>query len=178
MGKAAKAAQALAAALDAFYRMMVAFVMGLLALIGIAPKGTGGGLARVVAEEMATVAEEPRSDLGEAVKARALQLRGMAPPNLLVPLPAPIEAWLQGLTPADLQTVTTMPSSTVEQHVTSGEAGALRSLGYVLPMQLAPARPVSDTPSVKAAAAVDLAHRFDVQDLVARLVPTPTLRPR
>ncbi|KQP62143.1 hypothetical protein [Methylobacterium sp. Leaf112] len=178
MDRAAKAAQALARMLDAFYRALVALIMGLLGLVGISPKATGGGLARAVAEQVSDVVEEPRAELGEAVKERTLQMRGMAPSETLIPLPAAVEDWLMGLSPADLATLTTMPSSMVEQHVTSGANGQLRSLGFVLPTAPAPARPVADTPSRTAAVAVEAAHHFDIEHLIEQLVPAPTLRPR
>lgn len=178
MDKAARLAKAVAAALDAFYRAMVALIMALLGLVGIAPKATGGGLARAVAEQVSAVVEEPRAELGEAVKERALQIRGLVPSDSLILLPTPIEAWLMSLSPADLATVTTMPAMTVEQHVTSGANGLLRSLGFVLPPTPAPTSTVADTSSRTTAAVVDAAHRFDIEHLIEQLVPAPTLRPQ
>lgn len=140
MDKATKAAKALAALLDALYRAIVAIVMGVLSLIGIAPRPTAAAVAREVLEQ-APMAPEPEPeiepDLGWLVKDHASKRLGRRQAGMptLAPLPAIIEIWMADLDQAQIRRLAShdLAARLIQQHVTSGTAGCLPTLGYVLP---------------------------------------------
>lgn len=141
MDKATKAAKALVALLDELYRLVAAIVMGVLYLVGIAPRPTAATVARDVLEQ-APAAPEPEPeietpDLGWLIKDHASRRLGRRPAGMptLAPLPAVVESWIAELDPAQIRRLAShdLAARLIQQHVTSGTAGCLPTLGYVLP---------------------------------------------
>ncbi|WP_375453435.1 hypothetical protein [uncultured Methylobacterium sp.] len=142
MDKAKKAALALAAMLDRFYALIAAIVLGILGLVGIAPRPTAAGLAQAVLDQEppptpeAAAEEEATPDLGWLVKDHAAQRVGRRPVGMpaLAPLPAVVAAWLDGQDPVQLRRLAghDLAARLIQQHVLSGTGGCLPSLGYVL----------------------------------------------
>jgi hypothetical protein len=136
MDKAAiKAAKALAALLDSFYRLIAAVVMGILGLVGIAPRPTARDVAReVLADDGETVdhaaGEAEESPLGFMVRAHARAIRWAPMPGdpVLQPLPPLVKSWLDRMDQSQLSSMVGMPAAWIEQHVLSGDAGQLKSL--------------------------------------------------